>query len=420
MQYGVIGEHLPHSFSKIIHEKIESYSYVIREVAKDGLDSFMKEKAFDGINVTIPYKESVIPYLDGIDPMAKAIGAVNTVVNENGRLYGYNTDFKGLSALIRRLGLSLKDKKVLILGTGGTSKTAKALAVAEGAKAVYRISYFQSEDAISYKEAYKQHGDADILINTTPCGMFPKLDTIATDEKGEELSLSRFTRLEGVVDVVYNPLRTRLVQEAEHRSLASGGGLYMLVAQAVFAAEYFTKKSYPPSLIDKVFHEIVSEKENIVLIGMPASGKTTVGKLLAEKMGRTLIDTDEEIVKLTGKDIPTIFREEGEEAFRRYESEAIASLAAKEGLVIATGGGAVLKKDNVRRLKHNGKLYFIDRPLSALIPTNDRPTASNREAIEARYRERYRIYRESADYRIDADCSPDAVADMVLAHHQGK
>ena len=420
MQYGVIGEHLPHSFSKIIHEKIESYSYVIREVAKDRLDSFMKEKAFDGINVTIPYKESVIPYLDGVDPMAKAIGAVNTVVNENGRLYGYNTDFKGLSALIRRLGLSLKDKKVLILGTGGTSKTAKALAVAEGAKAVYRISYFQSEDAISYKEAYEQHSDADILINTTPCGMFPKLDTIATDEKEEELSLSRFTRLEGVVDVVYNPLRTRLVQEAEHRSLASGGGLYMLVAQAVFAAEYFTKKSYPPSLIDEVFHEIVSAKENIVLIGMPASGKTTVGKLLAERMGRTLIDTDEEIVKLTGKDIPTIFREEGEEAFRRYESEAIASLAAKEGLVIATGGGAVLKKDNVRRLKHNGKLYFIDRPLSALIPTNDRPTASNREAIEARYRERYRIYRESADHRIDADCSPDAVADMVLAHHQGK
>ena len=420
MNYGVIGEHLPHSFSKIIHEKIESYSYIIREVARNELDGFMKEKAFEGINVTIPYKESVIPYLDDIDPMAKAIGAVNTVVNENGKLYGYNTDFKGLSALIRRLGLSLTGKKVLILGTGGTSKTAKALAHAEGAKAVYRISHVLSEDAISYEEAYRLHTDADILINTTPCGMFPKIDSIATDKEGRELELSRFQSLEGVVDVVYNPLRTRLVQEAQDRSLASQGGLYMLVAQAVFAAEYFTKKTYPDSLINDIFNEIVSQKENIVLIGMPASGKTTVGKLIAEISQKTLVDTDELIVKTVGKDIPTIFREEGEEAFRRLESEVIASLATKENLVIATGGGAILKAENCRHLKHNGKLYFIDRPLASLIPTADRPTASSREAIEARFRERYPIYQRVADRIIDADTTPEAVADLILQYHKGK
>ena len=421
MNYGVIGEHLPHSFSKIIHEKIEPYSYIIREVARDELPSFMEEKAFDGINVTIPYKEAVIPYLDEIDPMAKAIGAVNTVVNENGKLYGYNTDFKGMRALIHRIGLTLHNKKVLILGTGGTSKTAKALANAEGARAVYRISYFESEDAISYKTAYEQNADADILINTTPCGMFPKIDTLATDENGAELDLSRFPHLEGVVDVVYNPLRTRLVQEAEGRGLPTQGGLYMLVAQAVFAAEYFTKKTYPETLIDEVFNEIVAAKETIVLIGMPASGKTTVGKLLAEKTGRQLVDTDDEIVALVGKDIPTIFREEGEARFRQYESEVIASLATRENLVIATGGGAILKAENCQKLKHNGRLYFLDRPLADLIPTVDRPTASSLEAIEARYTERYPIYTSVADIRIDAkNQTPDEVANAILRHHERK
>lgn len=421
MNYGVIGEHLPHSFSKIIHEKIESYSYIIREVAKEELDSFMREKDFQGINVTIPYKEAVIPHLDFIDPMAKAIGAVNTVVNENGKLYGYNTDFKGMRALISRIGLSLSGKKVLILGTGGTSKTAKALANAEGAASVYRISYFESEDAISYKTAYECHADADILINTTPCGMFPKIDTIATDENGAALDLARFPHLEGVVDVVYNPLRTRLVQEAEGLKLPAQGGLYMLVAQAVFAAEYFTKKTYPTSLIDEIFNEIVAKKENIVLIGMPASGKTTVGKLLADRTGRRLVDTDEEIVALTGKDIPTVFREEGESAFRDYESRVIASLATEENLVIATGGGAILKAENCLKLKHNGSLYFLDRPLDSLIPTADRPTASSREAITARYHERYPIYTAVCDHRIDASAmTPDEVASAILIHHERK
>lgn len=420
MTYGVIGEHLPHSFSKIIHEKIESYSYVIREIEREKLDAFMKEKDFQGINVTIPYKEAVIPYLDEIDPMASAIGAVNTVVNRNGRLFGYNTDFKGLAALIRRLGLTLTGKKVLILGTGGTSKTAKALAISEGAREVKRISYMKSEDAISYREAYSHHADAEILINTTPCGMFPKIDTIATDENQNELTLSRFPCLEGVVDVVYNPLRTRLVQTANHCGLPAQGGLYMLVAQAVYAAEYFTKKYYPDSLIDRVYNEILAQKENIVLIGMPASGKTTVGKLLAEMTKKQLVDTDDMIVTLTGKDIPTIFREEGEEAFRRYESEVIASLATREDLVIATGGGAILKDINIQKLKHNGRLYFIDRPLASLIPTEDRPTASSREAIEARYRERYPIYQRVSDVRIDADTDPDRVASDILAHHLKK
>ena len=417
MTYGVIGEHLPHSFSKIIHEKIETYSYTVKELAPSELDAFFKEKNFKGINVTIPYKEAVIPYLDELDEAAKQIGAVNTVVNENGRLIGYNTDFKGLAALVSHAKLSLAEKKVLILGTGGTSKTAKALAIASGARAVYRVSYRQCEDAILYADAYRDHADAEILINTTPCGMFPKLDSLPCDAFGNELDLSRFTKLEGVIDVIYNPIRTRLTQNATARGIVAVNGLYMLVAQAVYAAEYFQKKTYPDHLIEEIYQSVAAEKENIVLIGMPSSGKTTVGRLIAEKTNRRFVDTDEEIVKAVGKDIPTIFKEEGEKAFRRYESAVIERLSGENSLVIATGGGAILSSENRTRLRYNGKLCFLDRSLPLLTPTSDRPTASDKNAIEKRFAERYPLYCQAADEIIAADGTPDTVAAAIVSHY---
>lgn len=418
MKYGVIGEHLPHSFSKLIHERLESYTYDICEIAPDALDDFLKARDFCGINVTIPYKERVIPYLDVIDPLAKTIGAINTVVNQNGKLYGYNTDILGLKALIEKLGLSIKGKKVLILGTGGTAKTAKALANHEGASEVYLISHNQAPDAISYTDAYRHHSDAEILIHTTPCGMFPNIHTRATDENGIPLSLDAFKNLEGVVDVVYNPLRTTLVQEAKARNIAAIGGLYMLVAQAVYAAAYFTEKEYPTSIIDEIYHELLSKKENIVLIGMPSSGKTTVGKTLAALTGRKLYDTDTEIVNRVQKSIPEIFKSEGESAFRRYEAEAIASLAPITNAIIATGGGAILQEDNLENLRYNGRLYFLDRPLSLLTPTADRPTAQDKAALEKRYRERYPRYLAAADRVIEAKDLPEAIAKDILHRHK--
>lgn len=418
MKYGVIGERLPHSFSKIIHERLDSYTYDLHEIAPDKLDRFMTAREFTGINVTVPYKEKVIPYLDEIDPLAKAIGAVNTVVNKNGKLYGYNTDILGLKALIDTLGLSLKGKKVLILGAGGTAKTARALSEREGAREICLVHRRQTPDTVSYENAYRLHADADILIHTTPGGMFPKLHTLPTDENANNFSLDAFPKLEGVIDVVYNPLRTTLVQQAKAKGITAVGGLYMLVAQAVYAAAYFTDKTYPTTVIDEIYQELLCEKENIVLIGMPSSGKTTVGNALAKLTGRKFIDTDEELIKRVGKPIPEIFESEGEEAFRRYEAETIASLAAENNAIIATGGGAILREDNLLNLRYNGRLYFLDRPLSQLTPTADRPTASDTAALENRYRERYPKYLAASDSVIEATATPKKLALTILQRHK--
>lgn len=410
MTYGCIGEHLPHSFSKLIHEKIGGYSYELKELAPEELGDFLRARDFCGINVTIPYKEAVIPYLDELDEGARAIGAVNTIVNRSGRLIGYNTDFAGLSALIRRAGLSVGGKKALILGTGGTSKTARAVLEHEGASVILRVSRNSGEGRISYEEAYSGHTDAEILVNTTPVGMFPSLS-------GCPLDLSRFPRLTGVIDAVYNPLRTRLVLAAAERGIPASGGLYMLVAQAVFAAEHFQKTRCESGLIERIFRELSAEKENIVLTGMPGCGKTTVGKIVAEATGRRFVDTDAEIVGRCGRPIPEIFAEEGEEAFRNYESEVLLDLAPQSGLVIATGGGALLRPENRTALRQNGKLYFLDRPLEKLLPTADRPLSSDRESLKRRYRERYALYYTSADEVIEAGGSAESAAEEILRRH---
>jgi len=407
MKYGCIGEHLKHSFSKEIHSLLDSREYEIREVPRENLDRFMTERDFRAINVTIPYKELVIPHLYFTDEFAGRIGAVNTVVNRDGRLYGYNTDFYGMRALIDRIGASPKGKKVLILGTGGTSKTAVAVAESYGAREIVKVGRRGGDGAVTYAEMYERHSDAQFLINTTPVGMFP-------DTEASPVDLSRLPRLAGVIDAVYNPLRTELISDARVRGIAAEGGLYMLVAQAVRASEIFLDKAYPLGTVEEIFHRVSREKESLVLIGMPSSGKSTVGAILAKRLGRRLIDTDTLIEEMTGRKIPEIITCDGEAAFRDAEEEAVLLASKEVGAVIATGGGAILREANVRRLKRNGRLYFIDRPLEMLLPTDDRPLSSSPEAIGKRYSERYAIYLRSADARIDASVNADGVAEAVL------
>ena len=411
MKYGVIGEHLKHSFSPEIHAQIGDYQYEVLEIEPQNLEAFMKERDFIGINVTIPYKEKVIPLLDYVDPVALEIGAVNTVVNNNGKLYGYNTDYLGMKALVTRVGVEIKGKKVLIIGTGGTSKTASSLLRDLGAREIIYVSHRKVNGAFSYEEVYAYHTDCEIIFNTSPVGMYPNNDQIP-------LNLDAFTGLEGVVDVVYNPVRTNLVQRAQALGKKAEGGLYMLGSQAVFASEHFFGKHFDISLLDKVYSAVLSLKNNITLIGMPCSGKTTVGKLLAEKTGKKFVDTDEEIVKKIGTDIPKYFEQYGESAFRQIECEVIEEVSKQNNLVIATGGGAILNPDNIRRLKQNGLVYFLDRDLSLLCPTSDRPLSNNRESLEKRYKERYEIYRSSCDVRIDGNGSAQSVMEEIYKDYR--
>ncbi len=406
MTYGLIGEHLSHSYSCEIHKKIGDYAYELCEIPKDALDAFMQKRDFRAINVTIPYKKDVIPYLNEIDEAARAIGAVNTVVNKDGRLYGYNTDFYGLSRLLAFAGISLKDKKVLILGTGGTSATALAVARAEGAKEVLLVSREKRENTVDYSEATALHTNAEVIINTTPVGMFPSPDASPID-------ISAFPRLEGVADAIYHPLRTALIQAAEARGIKAAGGLFMLVAQAIYAAGHFFSSAPTTAHIDEIYKAVLSEKENAVLIGMPSSGKSTVGKAAAHLLGRPFIDADEVLTKRLGIPIPTYIRTYGEAAFRDEEAAVIRALSAQTGVVIATGGGAVLRNENVRLLKQNGRLFFLDRSLDKLTPTSDRPLSSDKEKLNALYEKRLPLYEEAADVILDGDRDISALAEEI-------
>lgn len=398
MEYGLIGEKLGHSFSKIIHKELAGYDYSLCEIPKGELDSFMKKADFKGINVTIPYKEAVIPYLYEIDDIAREIGAVNTIVNKNGKLYGYNTDFYGLSALIKKADINFTDKKVLILGSGGTSKTAFCVAKSLSAKEILKVSRKGGEGLITYSEAVLNHRDTEVIINTTPCGMFPDIDNMPLD-------IEKFENLQGVIDVIYNPLCSKLVVSAKERGIKAVGGLYMLVSQGAFAAEKFADIKIDNSKTEKVYQKLLKEKQNLVLIGMPSCGKTTLGKSLAKDLSMDFVDSDELIVKKTGMTIPEIFETKGEKGFREIESEIIAEISLKQNTVIATGGGAVLNRKNIRLLKSNGVVIFIDRPLKMLVTTSDRPLSADKDLLKKRYAERYDIYCESADKKIDGSGS---------------
>lgn len=388
MEYGLLGEKLGHSFSPQIHRDLAGYDYQLLPTPPEAVEDIFARRAFQGLNVTIPYKRTVMPLCDEIDPRAAAIGAVNTVVNQNGRLTGYNTDIDGFLYMARRAGVDMAGKKVVILGSGGTSRTARAAAGELGAREIVTVSR-HGED--NYQNL-SRHADAQVLVNTTPVGMYPNWGQ-------SPVSLESFPALEGVLDVVYNPLRTALLLQAEERGLPRSCGLPMLVAQAKRAAELFTGRNIDDSRTEAVLHGLRRQLTSIVLIGMPGCGKTTVGRALAEKLGRTFVDLDEEIVRRAGTSIPEIFAREGEAGFRERESALVREFGERTGLVVSTGGGVVTRRENYIPLKQNGLLLHLRRDPAAL-PTDGRPL-SQATAPEELWRRRAPLYAAFADGEID-------------------
>ena len=405
MEYGLIGEKLGHSFSKIIHEMIADYKYELKEIAKENLDAFMSLKDFKCINVTIPYKKSVIPYLDFISEEAKKIGCVNTIINKDGKLYGYNTDYYGLKLLIEKQNVDLKNKNVLVLGTGGTSLTAKAVLKDLGASNIYQASRKSEEGLISYDDIYNY--DINYIVNTTPVGMYPNnLDKL--------IEVSKFKNLLGLVDVIYNPLNTNLVLDAKELGIKADGGLYMLIAQAVYAIKLFKNIEIPNSKIDEVYNKLLREKQNIVLIGMPSCGKSTISIELNKRLNKAVYDSDTEIEKIINTTISNFIKSNGETNFRNIESSVIENLSKQNGLIISTGGGVILRMENMINLKQNGLIIFIDRSLELLTPTSTRPLTSNIFDLKKKYNERIGLYRKYADIIIKNDSKiEDAIEEII-------
>lgn len=402
MQYGLIGKSLKHSFSKQIHESLADYSYELKSIAPENIDAFMKAKDFRGINVTIPYKQTVLPYLDELSENAKEIGCVNVVINKDGHLYGDNTDIYGMIYMIRRAGISIENKKVLILGSGGTSLTARCAARRLRAKEILVIS---RSGGTTYADI-PAHLDADIIINTTPVGMFPN--------NGEcLLEINDFKNLSGVIDVVYNPLKTKLILSARDLNIPSTSGLPMLVAQAKRACEQFVDTSIEDEEISRITNELFRNMSNIVLIGMPGCGKSQIGKKVAEITGMPHIDIDSIIEQREEMKISDIFAKFGEAHFRALEKSTIAEFGALSGQVISIGGGAVKDDANYYSLKQNGTLFFIKRSLD-LLPTDGRPLSKGENAIEKLYKERIGFYNRFADISIDNNETIDTAAQKIL------
>ena len=400
MACGLLGAKLAHSYSPQIHRLLGNENYYIFEKAPEELEAFLAGGDFTGVNVTIPYKQTVIPYCAELTPVAQMLGAVNTIVRRDGRLIGHNTDYFGFATMLRRSGLSVAGKKVLVLGTGGASKTVVAVLQEQDA---HVVAVSRSGDD-NYNNLHR-HKDAAIIVNTTPVGMYP-------DTEASPLSLDLFPQLEGVLDVIYNPAYTKLLQEAKARNLVTMNGLLMLVAQAKESAEWFLGHSIPDEKIDKIHQLLRTQMENIVLIGMPGCGKSTIGALLAEMTGKQFVDADAQLEELAGCSIPEIFATQGEAAFRALETRVLRELGKQSGLVIATGGGCVTREENYALLRQNGQIFYLERSLDSL-PTDGRPLSQATD-LEHMYRIRKPLYQRFADYLIDNSGTPQEAADRIL------
>lgn len=403
MEYGLIGEKLGHSYSVPIHNQLADYDYVLREVSPDALDAFMREHDFRGINVTIPYKQAVMPYCAELSDAAREVGCVNTiVVRGDGSLYGHNTDIGGFIHMLRGAGIDPAGRKAVVLGSGGTSLTARAALRRLKAREIVVVS---RSGPVDYEVLYRDHADAEILINTTPVGMYPKTGISPSDIK-------RLPNLMGVADVIYNPERTALIADARERGIPAVSGLSMLVAQAREAAELFAGREIPAEMVNRVCARIHADTLNLVLVGMPGCGKSTMGRRLAAAMGREFVDCDEEIERRAGMSIPEIFAKHGEKYFRDLESQVVSDVCKGARLVIATGGGAVIRTENRRAMGQNGRACFIRRDVAAL-PRSGRPLSSSEDAVARLWEERRAIYAQAADFTVNNDRPVDEVANDI-------
>lgn len=400
MNCGLLGRKLGHSYSPRIHALLGTYSYSLFEKEPEEIEGFLKNGAFDGINVTVPYKKAVIPYLDGLTPTARRLGAVNTICRRDGQLIGHNTDYLGFQSMVAGSGLTVAGEKVLVLGSGGASNTAVAVLEELGA----RVVVISRKGENHYGNLHR-HADASVIVNCTPVGMYPEVEDTP-------LHPEVFPRLRGILDVVYNPARTKLLLEGEELGLVIRNGLWMLVAQAWEAAQWFQNMPIPQEKIGEIYNLLKGEMENIILIGMPGCGKSTIGRALAERLHREFVDSDQAVAAMAGKSIPKIFEEDGEAVFRALESRALAELGKRSGLVIATGGGCVTRPENYPHLHRNGTIFYLRRN-TALLPTDGRPL-SQTETPEALYARRKPMYQRFADHTIDNNGTPEEGIFQIL------
>ena len=400
MKCGLLGRKLGHSYSPAIHSHFGDYEYLLFEKEPEELEFFLRSGDYDGINVTMPYKKAVIPYLDELTDIAKQVGAVNTIYRSNGKLIGHNTDFFGFQQMLRKSGLLLTGKKCLILGSGGASDVAVKVLSDLGANVIVI-----SRSGVNNYANLHHHQDAAIIVNTTPVGMYPQTGVSAVD-------LEQFPLLEAVLDVVYNPARTKLLMDAEKRGLITENGLWMLICQAREASSVMTEIPVSEETATRVYHTLRKQTENIILIGMPGCGKSTVGALLAKQTGKTFVDTDAEIEKLAQKTIPEIFLQDGETAFRDLESQILERFGKESGLVIATGGGCVTRERNYPLLHQNGSIFWLQRNVEDL-PVSGRPLSQNQDLAEM-YQVRAPLYQRFADHLIDNNGTPEETANAIL------
>ena len=401
MRCGLLGKKLGHSYSPQIHSYLSDYTYELFEKSPEELEFFLKHGDFSGLNVTMPYKKDVIPYLDELSDRAAELGAVNTIVRRNdGTLIGHNTDYFGFQSMLNRSGLQVAGKKVLVLGSGGASATAVAVLKKQGSNVVVI-----SRNGESNYNNLEQHADASVIVNTTPVGMYPNVGV-------SPVELALFHELEGVLDVVYNPARTQLLLDAEEIGLIANNGLWMLVAQAKESAEWFTGTTISDNKIADIHRILQKQMENLVLVGMPGCGKSTIGSLLANLLNKKFVDADEVVAKQAGMTIPEIFATSGEKGFRDLETRVLSELGKESGMVIATGGGCVTRQENYPFLHQNGRILWIRRDIEKL-PVNGRPL-SQRSNLEEMYRIRRPYYEAFADYSVDNDGSQEETVARIL------
>ena len=402
LKCGLLGQKLGHSYSPAIHGMLADYDYQLFEREPEQLEDFLKNGDWDGINVTIPYKKAVLPYCAELSDTARRIGSVNTIVRRpDGSLYGDNTDAYGFESLVKKSGIQVQGKKALVLGSGGASVTVVAVLKMLGAESVTVISRGGEDNY----DNLARHADAQIIANTTPVGMYPNNGHAAVD-------LALFPQCEGVLDVVYNPARTALLLQAEKLGIPCAGGLYMLVAQAKRSSELFTGSSIPDSEIGRIEKVLSGQMKNIVLVGMPSSGKSTLAAALGEKLGRTVYEADTLIEQEAGMDIPAIFAQYGEGHFRALETEILSRLGKLSGAVISTGGGCVTREENYDLLHQNGTIVWLQRGTEKLDKTG-RPLSLKNDLNEM-YQKREPMYRRFADAAVDNNGSVEATLAQIL------